>query len=401
VNLVEGKVSTAARLRELDTATIETICRTFEDRVEVLVARILERMRDELTEADVEAPEMWAMIGRLSCASRRSQAAHLARGAELPTTCPAPDVEAVAAAVQSGFSAETLLHSYRIAHTESLDAWLDCVDETPLEEGSQEACVMTISRYVAEYDDRVMRLVGEEFEREDSFRRGDLTRRRMRLVREVLIGSRDDLDEIGYDLTLEHLGVVAWGDGAEATLRELATATGRRLLSTMAEAGLLVGWLSHADPLTDEQRRAIRQVGRLTRVACGNPLRGLDGFRTTHRQAGDAYRVALRTEDHVTFYDDVALEALALRSEEIAQEFTRAELGSLDGDDPRFHELRDTLRAYYDASHNKSAAAATLGVHERTVARRLREIEELTGRHIDARRPELELALRVRTLAAP
>lgn len=381
-------------------AAIETICREFESRIDAIVARILKRMRSELAEADFEAPEMWAITERISRASRRSQAAHLVQGAELPANCPPPDVEAVAASVQSGLSAQTLLHSYRIAHAVSLEAWLECVDGAPLEEGLRHACLSTICRYVTAYDDRVMQLVDEEFERENSSRLGDAARRRMKLVRELLVGSRDDLDGLNHDLALEHLGVIAWGDGAEAALRELAATTGRRLISSVAEAGRLLGWLSAAKPLGEEQRRAIRRAGGRARLAFGEPQRGLGGFRATHRQAGDAYRVATRTGERVTFYEGVALEALALRDEEAALEFATAELGVLNGDDSRVQELRDTLRAYYDASHNKAAAAATLGVHERTVARRLHDVEELTGRQVDARRPEFELALRVRTLVA-
>ena len=44
----------------------------------------------------------------------------------------------------------------------------------------------------------------------------------------------------------------------------------------------------------------------------------------------------------------------------------------------------------------RAAAAAALGVHEQTVAARLRAVEERTGRSVAARRAELETALRLR-----
>jgi hypothetical protein len=385
----------------VEATAIETICREFEGRVGPVVARILERMRSELPEfRDFEGSEVFAITERVSRASRQSQAAHLARGAEVPTKCPAPDIEAVIASVQSGISGESLLHGYRIAHAVSLEAWMDCVEEAPIEDDLRRRCMSTISRFVTAYDDHVMRLVGEEFAREQAARRGSIDRQRMTLVRELLDGSRDDLDGIEYDLSAEHLGVVAWGDAAEVTLRRLSVRVGRRLLSTRVEDGLLIAWLTGNEPFAEAQRRSMQQLDLPAPVACGKPLWGLAGFRLSHRQAGEAYVVAVRTGERVTFYDDVALEALALRDEGTAAEFSADELGALDADDARYQELRDTLGAYYAASHNKVAAAAALGVHERTVARRLREIEHLTGRQVDARRTELEVALRIRALTS-
>lgn len=74
------------------------------------------------------------------------------------------------------------------------------------------------------------------------------------------------------------------------------------------------------------------------------------------------------------------------------------ELSGLDGDDTRAARLRETLQAWFAAGHNATAAAAALGVHEQTVAQRLRTVEERTGRPVAARRAELETALRLRNL---
>ena len=74
------------------------------------------------------------------------------------------------------------------------------------------------------------------------------------------------------------------------------------------------------------------------------------------------------------------------------------ELHGLDGGDHRSERLRQTLRAWFAAGHNATAAAAALGVHEQTVAQRLRTVEERTGHPVAARRAELETALRLRDL---
>ncbi len=94
-------------------------------------------------------------------------------------------------------------------------------------------------------------------------------------------------------------------------------------------------------------------------------------------------------------YGDIALLSLISRDEMLAREFVQRELGSLAGDNPRALELRETIRAYFDAGHNASAAAARLSLNDRTVGYRLKTVEERMGRPLLARRDELSVALRL------
>lgn len=134
------------------------------------------------------------------------------------------------------------------------------------------------------------------------------------------------------------------------------------------------------------------------KLAFGSEAGGPEGFRLTHRQAATAQRAALRTGATQTHHREVALEALAAADEEQAREFAARELRGLDGEDARSGRLRETLEAYYSCGHNAAAAAAALGVHEQTVAQRLRSVEERTGASVASRRAELEVALRLRRL---
>jgi DNA-binding PucR family transcriptional regulator len=135
-----------------------------------------------------------------------------------------------------------------------------------------------------------------------------------------------------------------------------------------------------------------------TAMAVGHPAPGIDGFRRTHRDARLAHGIAAVRPRPLTLYDDVALESFALQDELLAQDFVTRELGPLGGSDQRAARLRDTLRCYFDTSHNASAAASRLGVHERTVANRIRAIEDTLDRPVTARRAELETALRLHAL---
>lgn len=72
-----------------------------------------------------------------------------------------------------------------------------------------------------------------------------------------------------------------------------------------------------------------------------------------------------------------------------------AELGPLGEADARTELLRLTLRTYFDTGQNAAATAARIRVHERTVAYRLRSIENRLGFPITERRDELSIALRL------
>jgi DNA-binding PucR family transcriptional regulator len=135
-----------------------------------------------------------------------------------------------------------------------------------------------------------------------------------------------------------------------------------------------------------------------TYLACGDVAFGEEGFVQTHRQALQAYRVALIAGTPVTRYDDVALEALVVQDERLAREFVARELGPLAASDAKTARLRATLRAYFSLGQNASATGALLRVHERTVGYRLATIEERIGGPITRRRDELGLALRIHAL---
>jgi DNA-binding PucR family transcriptional regulator len=108
-----------------------------------------------------------------------------------------------------------------------------------------------------------------------------------------------------------------------------------------------------------------------------------------------AQRAAAAVDSAVVHYEDIAVEAIALRDEEAARDFVASELRGIDGSDTRSTRLRETLEAYFASGQNAAATAAALGVHEQTVGQRLRAVEERTGRPIIERRAELEVALRL------
>jgi len=91
----------------------------------------------------------------------------------------------------------------------------------------------------------------------------------------------------------------------------------------------------------------------------------------------------------------VALESVVLRDLPAARDFMINELGPLGDSDSRTELLRETLRTYFETGQNAAATATRIRVHERTVAYRLKSIEERLGFPISRRRDELAVALRL------
>ena len=239
----------------------------------------------------------------------------------------------------------------------------------------------------------VTREYTEERERALRSREGE----RVQLVRDLIDGTPVDPGLLGYDVGAQHIGVIAWGHAPEASIDHLAGKTQRRALSVSVVPGTVWAWLGGRTSIDPRARTALPRFEPAdgTALAIGDPAWGAEGFRRTHREARLAHGVALARPRKVTHYDDVALEAFAIQDWQAASDFAARELGDLTAEGLRAERLRDTLRAYFGASQNAAAAAARLGVHERTVANRLRALEERLGRPVNSRRAELETALRL------
>jgi hypothetical protein len=383
--------------------TLTAAASKFEEGIDDVAAQITVRMQEEIEELrDLEAPELWNAARRVNRGSRQAQAVHLRKGRVLPEACPDPDLEAAQTAARAGMSLSSVLHAYRIGHAVSLDAWLESVEQLDLPDPNRRACLKAISRFATAYDDRLSNLVGEEFERERGRSGNSPEQRRLARLRALIEGWTDEAEDLPYDLEVEHIGVIAWGPGAKESLSELAAGLDRRLVWASATEGILMAWLGSADPAPGGRAEiaAFQPLGEC-RLAVGNPASGVDGFRRTHREAGEAHLVANRRSRPVTLYEDVALEALALRNETVAQEFTDSVLLRLNANGERSGLLRETLRAYFAAGQNAVSTAAALGVHVQTVSRRLGTVEELLGCPVNSRRAELELALRLEDLLGP
>jgi hypothetical protein len=377
---------------------------TFDELVDALEARVdatvdvhIRRMRDHYPEQAVGDPVIEQRIREFSIESMLTEYGWLREG-ELPPEAPPRDAEGARELARLGIPVDWVLTGFRVGHRCHWEAWMDLV-ETRVDDAAQRRELLDRgSRFFFDYVDRLTALITEEYERERQRLRRKRGSERVVLVHQFLNGAELDSEALGWPLEHHHLGLLAWAEGGDRSLRDLAALLGRPLL--IVESGVdqaWFGWASSATPLDAADRRAIESFrAQWGRIALGLEASGGEGFKLANRTARRAGWVAWYTPDAVTHYRDVALEALAIEDADSARRFTEEELRGFDDDSTRSVRLRETLAAYFAADHNAAAAAARLGVHQQTVANRIRAAEELLGAPVAARRAELELALRLR-----
>jgi hypothetical protein len=282
--------------------------------------------------------------------------------------------------------------AYRVS---SLALWRWAVDEVLARvdgeqaaaaiQGLSEAAFMTGNVFSA----TVMARYAQE--RERWLRSADAIR--AATVDEILAGGSVDVARasarLRYELRQKHEAFIVWNSGEAVESTAERVGNGRALLTELG-SGVVAGWMA-AGAL------AVSDLPPGVSVAVGSPAAGLDGFRRSHAEAQQARRVAQQTRraPGVVRYDDVALLALLTHDLEQARRFARRCLGPLAEPEPAMRRLADTLRAVLENQGSPRRAAHVLGVHENTVAKRLRAVEDLLGEDVRDRTPQLLAALAI------
>jgi hypothetical protein len=225
---------------------------------------------------------------------------------------------------------------------------------------------------------------------------------RFERVEELLAGDLLDTSRLAYDFDVDHVALIGVGSGAEKAVDGLSgTTVPSRLV--VGDGDTVWCWLGSRDGFDAAALEALtssagtgNSARRATnlRLAIGEPAHGLAGWRLSHHQARAAMAVALRGDQTVVRYADVALLASLVRDELLATSLSRLYLEPLEDGRDGGEELRRTLRAYFDADRNVSEAGSAIGVTRQAVARRVRAAEERIGRPLSTCGAELDLALR-------
>ena len=295
---------------------------------------------------------------------------------------------------------QIVLRGYRLGVAELWQIWARHVAERVDDAGDLYEILAASTSHMLTAVDRISVSLGEQWAATRRRRRQGLDISPDDLVRDALAGNPGALEQLGYDRDRVHLAVAL---PPEMTEPEVTQLTGRLKLIASAQVAQLqrdAGWVvwlgleREPDERITGQIEAALPVGRP--VGLGEPGAGFAGFRTSHREALDARRVGLmRSSVGVTHHRDVALLALLTADPERARGLALAELGALAEPDDSTGRLRETLIAYLACGESHVGAAERLHVHQKTVAYRVRQAEEILGRRIGERRAELEAALQL------
>jgi len=291
-------------------------------------------------------------------------------------------------AARNGVSLSTVLRRYFGGYTLLADFVVE--EAESLVDG---ATLKLLLRDQATVFDRLLAAVADEYDREVT---GSDTseQRRAERIRRLLDGELLDTTELGFDFAGFHLGVVANGPNAANALRAVASSLDRKLLLVHPDKRMVWAWLGGRDRLEDRDVDACLASiwPDQSFLAMGGQEKGLSGWRASHYQAAAALPVAVRRpQSCIVRYADVALLAAALQDSVLASVLHRVYIAPLEDERDGGEMARRTLRAYFAARRNTSSAAAALDLNRRTVASRLRAIEDRLDRPIDV--AELEVAL--------
>lgn len=319
---------------------------------------------------------------------------------------------------QRGVPANTLVRGYRLGHQALLSRLVEEIDQAGLDAQLGLSVFQLLSSVSFDYIDRVTEEVLASHQRERDRWLTNKNRLRTVRVQEALDSVDVDLDElttaVGYPFGRTHLALVIWYDEPDvgdelASLERFAGQLGNlvdpggRPLFVAADG--LSAWVWYA--LDDD--RAARAVGRARefvkargkgpRVAAGDPMLGMDGFRRSHRQAltvrATVLASCLRPPSTFTSASDPGIEVVARFREDLDE--TRiwvntvlGELGSAQEGDER---LRETLRLFLEAGSSFKATADAQHLHVNSVKYRVQRAIERRGRDISNDRVDVEVAL--------
>ncbi|MYX98424.1 ABC transporter substrate-binding protein [Streptomyces sp. SID486] len=331
------------------------------------------------------------------------------------TEAPVAALEYARRLAQRGISLSAMVRAYRIGHWRFLQ-W--CLDELSRQNAEEELATATNRRMLHVsfgYIDRVTEHVIEVYQQERDHWLLSQTAARAARVRDILTEKNVDPDRaepaLGHRLRQNHLGLVVWspalkseGEGL-ALLDRITNEIARRLdcparpLFVPRDALLSWAWLplgSHSDVSWQQLADAVERSDPSVHVCAGCVGYGIEGFRSTHRQAVRTQELASAADPAPQFTGFATVAPIALMSTNIddLRAWVWGILGPLAVDDENSARLRETAQIFLDTNCSYTATASTQILHKNTVQYRIRKAEEIMGHPVQKGHTDLEVALR-------
>ncbi|MER5918051.1 helix-turn-helix domain-containing protein [Streptomyces sp. NPDC001982] len=324
-------------------------------------------------------------------------------------------VEYVRRMAQRDVPLATLTRGYRIGQLRLLEWCLDELDRQGADYELSTATNRRMLRLSFGYLDRIAEHAGMVYQQErDHWLLGQTAARAAR-VRDLLAEKDVDLNwaepALGYRIRQNHLGLVAWlptltggGEGL-ARLDRITNEIGRELdcpatpLFVPRDAVLSWAWLpfgSRNDVSWEQLSNVVERSDPPVQVCAGSVGYGIEGFRSTHRQALRTQELAAAASPAPQFTDFSTVAPIALMATNVddMRAWVWRVLGPLAVDDENSARLRKTAQIFLDTGFNYTATASAQILHKNTVKYRIRKVEAIMGHPVQQGHADLEVALR-------
>jgi hypothetical protein len=388
----------SARLAPIDELLLDFV----EDRERV--GGVVERA---LSEFDRDQPLIWAdaemrELGARAIASAIAQFGAVMRGGlsveEL--SLPPAGAELVIAQARRGVTIEQALHAAGLAQAASWDVWLREAQASSIGGAQLAEAIARIATEMLRVSNSLCQQISRLHASERERWLGGRAARQARVVMSLLTGggSGEQPDrlsgDLGYELRGSHCAAIVWSAPGTEHDAEQRVGLARGLAGTggvVVEVEMHAAWAWCAPPPAPTPDSLPPGI----RIALGGPHQGVGGFRRAHREAQLARRLAgaMSRPQPVVSYRDVAVLALTAQDPDVARGFVEGLLEPLLAAGSRGSLLARTVRVYLEEQASPRRAAHRLDLHENTVIKHVRAAEELLGRSVEDRHPELLLAL--------
>jgi DNA-binding PucR family transcriptional regulator len=334
-------------------------------------------------------------------------------GAEDALLAPPDALRFAASVLHHGIDTGGLIQAYRVGQNMAWSWWMvRLADHVEDRELLIEALEVSSARMFT-YVDAVLDEQGRLWEEERRRWLGRAVALRAEVARRVLRGEPLAVEEVAHalDYHIERplLAAILWEDGApvgaESAMDRLEGLADAMALAVGAERALLVpagsatlwAWFAGELPLSVDvlAHVAAERLRAGQGISLGLPGAGLEGFRSSHRQARRARRLAelARTPAGLIRFDEVETLCLMNEDPELVGDYVRRKLGGLTASDPVTERVRETVLVWLQEGGNTRRAAERLDTHKNTVHYRVQRAEEVLGHPLTEDRLGLELAL--------
>lgn len=300
---------------------------------------------------------------------------------------------------------ESAATAYRVGQSQALRHFVGIAFEFTDDPAQLKELLDTVTWSIGDFVENTLSLVTERMRSE----RAEILRGSQLELRDTValvldgapIARRRAESRLGYRLDRDHTAVVVWStepdvdsSRIDAAVEALTRGWPSRALVVRPGAATKWVWLPGPHAVDVDQLHGAVDPRGAVRVALGERMAGMDGFRRSHADAVTAQRIVAQFDStqRVVRFDEVALVSLVTSDADGAERFVRQTLGDLLS---AARDIQETVLAFVEESGSITRVAARQYAHRNTVVRRMARAEALLPRPLSENSIQVAAALQV------